>query len=187
MGWRCWIIYRSPRFKKDHQTPNLRAVSCNWIIHYMWQLFPLEADWEINNQGIKSRTVQPLFLFPLWPITSPQFKHLQCHSSLWHFLARSHVRARVSARAHARTRFVAETDDKRKLPVEKKKLEERFYVPNVDLLDRELFHWSVTSNPGVTEGSASLSGWDVLAGPGVINYAPVCSSRRYPPMTRAAD
>lgn len=98
MGWRCWIIYRSPRFKKDHQTPNLRAVSCNWIIHYMWQLFPLEADWEINNQGIKSRTVQPLFLFPLWPITSAQFKHLQCHSSLWHFLARSHMRARASAR-----------------------------------------------------------------------------------------
>lgn len=89
MGWQCWIIYRSPRFKKDHQTPNLRAVSCNWIIHYMWQLFPLEADWEINNQGIKSRTVELLFLFPLWPITSPQFKHLQCHSELWHFLARS--------------------------------------------------------------------------------------------------
>lgn len=32
------------------------------------------------------------------------------------------MRARVSARAHARTRFVAETDDKRKLPVEKKKV-----------------------------------------------------------------
>lgn len=72
--------------QKGPSKPNLRAVSCNWIIHYMWQLFLLEADWEINNQGIKSRTVKLLFLFPLWPITSPQFKHLQCHSSLWHFM-----------------------------------------------------------------------------------------------------
>lgn len=73
--------------QKGPSNPNLRAVSCNWIIHYMWQLFLLEADWEINNQGIKSRTVKLLFLFPLWPITSPQFKHLQCHSELWHFMA----------------------------------------------------------------------------------------------------
>lgn len=71
--------------QKGPSNPKLRAVSCNWIIHYMWQLFPLEADWEINNQGIKSRTVKLLFLFPMWPITSAQFKHLQCHSDLWHF------------------------------------------------------------------------------------------------------
>lgn len=48
----------------------------------MWQLFLLEADWGINNQGIKSRTVRLLSPFPLWPITSAQFKHLQCHISL---------------------------------------------------------------------------------------------------------
>lgn len=161
MGWRCWIIYRSPRFKKDHQTPNLRAVSCNWIIHYMWQLFPLEADWEINNQGIKSRTVQPLFLFPLWPITSPQFKHLQCHSSLWHFLARSHMRARESARTlWQRQMFTRESC------LFQKKLGARFYVPNVDLLDRELLSRRIGASHQIQawhEGSASLSRWYVLA------------------------
>lgn len=40
--------------RKTIKPPNLRALSCNWIIHYMWQLFSLELDGEINNQGIRS-------------------------------------------------------------------------------------------------------------------------------------